>query len=170
MQNIELKARLVDLDRARRIAAELATQRLEPQHQIDTYFHCRSGRLKLRQIDGLTAQLIWYERPDREGPKASDYHLVPVPDAEALKAALAGALGIRTVVEKRREIFLWHNVRIHLDEVAGLGAFLEFEAVLSAEIDEAAGHTQVDELIGRFGIPSADLLSGSYGEMASGVV
>jgi predicted adenylyl cyclase CyaB len=170
MQNIELKARLADLDRARRIAAELATQRLEPQHQIDTYFHCRSGRLKLRQIDGLAAQLIWYERPDREGPKASEYHLVPVSDAEALKAALAGALGIRTVVEKRREISLWHNVRIHLDEVVGLGAFLEFEAVLSAEVDEAAGRAQVEELIGRFGISSAEVLSGSYGEMASGVV
>jgi predicted adenylyl cyclase CyaB len=167
VQNIELKARLTDLDRARRIAAKLATKRLEPQHQIDTYFHCRSGRLKLRQIDGLTTQLIWYERPDREGPKASDYRLVPVANPETLKAALSGALGVRTVVEKRREIFLWHNVRIHLDEVTGLGAFLEFEAVLGPEVEAAAGHAQVEDLIGRFGIAPSDLLSGSYGEMAS---
>lgn len=170
MQNIELKARLTDVDRARRIATELATKRLEPQHQVDTYFHCRSGRLKLRQIDGLTAQLIWYERPDREGAKASDYRLVPVANPETLKAALAGALGIRSVVEKRREIFLWHNVRIHLDEVTGLGTFLEFEAVLGPAVAAAAGHAQVEELIGRFGIAHPDLVRGSYGEMAPWVV
>jgi len=170
MRNIELKARLTDLDRARRIATGLAAQRLEPQHQIDTYFHCRSGRLKLREIDGLTGQLIWYKRPDREGLKASDYHLVAISDAEGLKVALAGALGIRSVVEKRREIFLWRSVRIHLDEVIGLGAFLEFEAVLGPKVDETVGHAQVEELIGRFGIRPVDLISGSYGDMASGAI
>lgn len=165
MQNIEVKARLKDLERARRVAAELATRRLEPEHQIDTYFHCRQGRLKLRQIDGLRAELIWYDRPDRPGPKGSLYHLVPVANPETLKAALAAALGVRTVVEKRREIFLWHKVRIHLDEVAGLGGFVEFEAVLGPDVDESAGRSQVEELMSRFGIETADLLCGSYGEL-----
>jgi adenylate cyclase class IV len=32
-------------------------------------------------------------------------------------------------VSKRREIYLWHNVRIHPDAVTGLGSFVEFEAV-----------------------------------------
>jgi hypothetical protein len=45
MRNIELKARLVDLDTARKVAAVIATKRLGPQHQIDTYFHCPHGRL-----------------------------------------------------------------------------------------------------------------------------
>ena len=102
------------------------------QHQIDTYFHCRHGRLKLRQIDGLRAELVWYARPDEEGPKPSDYQLVPLQNPETLKAALAAALGVRAVVEKRREIFLYHSVRIHLDDVVGLGHFIEFEAVLGA--------------------------------------
>ena len=165
MENIELKARLRDLDRARRVAAGPATQRLPTEHQIDTYFHCRQGRLKLRQIDGRPAQLISYERPDLLGPKASLYQLVPVADPEPLKAALTAALGVRTVVDKRREIFLWHNVRIHLDEVAGLGGFLEFEAVLGPGVDSTAGHAQVAELLGRFGIEAGDLLAGSYGDL-----
>jgi len=165
VQNVELKARLKDLAAARRVAAELATKRLGTEHQIDTYFHCRAGRLKLRQINGLHAHLIWYDRADEHGPKASNYRLVPVSNPETLKGALAAALGIRTVVDKRREIYLWHNVRIHLDEVVGLGTFLEFEAVLGPEKDEAAGRAQVDSLIARFGLQPADLLSGSYGEM-----
>ena len=165
MKNIELKARLANLDAAGTTARSLATKRLATQHQIDTYFHCHTGRLKLREIDGLTAELIWYVRPDAQGPKTSDYSLVPVSNPQTLKAALTGALGIRGVVDKQREILLYHNVRIHLDDVAGLGQFLEFEAVLGPEDDDAESRTRLDWLIEQFGIGPGDLLSGSYGEM-----
>lgn len=165
MRNIELKARLADLEAARRVAVEVATERAGVQHQVDTYFHVAHGRLKLREIAGAGAQLVWYERPDEEGPKESDYRLVSVPDAEGIKAALTGALGVRVVVSKRREIFLARNVRIHLDEVDGLGTFLEFEAVLGPDVDDAAGRQQVDDLMRRFGIRADDLLPGSYADL-----
>lgn len=135
------------------------------QHQIDTYFHCLHGRLKLRQIDGLRGELICYARADEQGPKSSDYQLAPIAHPETLKAALTAALGVRAVVEKRREIFLHHNVRIHLDEVVNLGCFLEFEAVLGPKSDETAGRALIEDLTRRFAISPADLLSGSYGEM-----
>jgi adenylate cyclase class 2 len=167
LQNIELKARLLDLDAARQIAQDLATRQVGVQHQIDTYFHCRNGRLKLRQIDGLSAQLVWYARPDEPGPKASDYALVPVSNPETLKAALAAGLGVRCVVDNRREIFLWRNVRIHLDQVTGLGCFLEFEAVLGQGVDEAAGRRQLDELAADFAPVMGEGISRSYGDMVS---
>src|SRR5271157_3757671 len=93
MRNIELKAFLHDLPAARRVAETLATQRLGIQEQIDTYFRCANGRLKLRQISGQTAQLVWYVRPSDPRPKASDYHLVPAPHPETLIAALRAAMG-----------------------------------------------------------------------------
>lgn len=164
-RNIELKARLDDLPRARGIVARLADGPASVERQTDTYFHCRAGRLKLREIDGRTAILIAYARVDEDGPKASDYQLIPVDDPDALRQALASALGIRAIVQKRREIFLWDNVRIHLDNVATLGTFIEFEAVLDAAHTDRDGHAQLDRLIAELGIPSADLLSGSYGEM-----
>jgi len=165
MRNIELKARLADLDAAREIAESLATDRLGVQHQIDTYFDCRNGRLKLRQIDNLRSELIWYARADQQDPNPSDYQVVPVSNPETLKIALAAALGVRVVVDKRREIYLVDNVRIHLDEVAGLGMFLEFEAVLGPGADDAAGHAQLARLQDEFGIAPADLLPGSYSDM-----
>jgi adenylate cyclase, class 2 len=165
MRNIELKARLADYAAARKVAETVATRRLGTQHQIDTYFHCRHGRLKLRQIDRLRAELVWYARADEHGPKASDYQLVPLQHLETLKAALTAALGVRAVVEKRREIFLYHSVRIHLDEVVGLGHFIEFEAVLGGEVDEPAGRELLDCLVRQFAISRADLLAQSYGEM-----
>ena len=165
MRNIELKARLTDVVAARKLARAIATRQLEMQHQVDTYFHCRRGRLKIRQIDGLSAHLVWYARPDEPGPKASDYVLVPISNPETLKAALTAALGLRCVVEKQREIFLCGNVRIHLDEVTGLGSFLEFEAVLGPDVDEAAGRSQLDDLAEKFSVDRLDLLAGSYGDM-----
>ena len=164
-RNIEFKARLTSLAAAREIAASIATSGPEQQHQIDTYFVCAQGRLKLREIAGQTAQLVSYARPDGAHPRASDYRLVPVADPAALKAALADALGVCVVVEKRREIFLHHNVRIHLDEVLGLGDFLEFEAVLDGDHDDATGQSQVEHLAARFGIAASDVVACSYSDL-----
>jgi adenylate cyclase len=164
-RNIELKARLDSLDAARATAARLATSQPGFETQIDTYFVCRHGRLKLREINGSRAQLVWYARSDRPDAKASDYRLVSVADPEPLKQALAAAWGTLIVVEKRREIYLYRNVRIHLDEVSGLGEFIEFEAVLGGGVDEAAGRAQVAWLQDEFRIAPADLLDGSYSDL-----
>jgi adenylate cyclase, class 2 len=165
LRNVELKARIQAWDRVRSLAAQLATERLPDQHQIDTYFVCLHGRLKLREIDSQRAELIWYERPDQVEPKACCYCRIPVDDPAAMKHALQAALGIRVVVEKHREIYLFHNVRIHLDQVTGLGTFLEFEAVLGPEATEDEGRRQVEQLQARFGIAPADLLTGSYADL-----
>jgi len=165
-RNVELKARLRSLDSARDVAQRVATETLGAAiHQIDTYFHCRHGRLKLREIDSEQCELIWYDRANRPDAKTSNYRIVQVADASQLKRALAAALGTRTVVRKRREVFLYENVRIHLDEVEGLGTFIEFEAVLDETNDEQRGHEQLAYLSGQFAILPADLLTDSYGEM-----
>jgi predicted adenylyl cyclase CyaB len=163
--NIELKARLRSLQEARAVAAAMADQRLPDQHQVDTYFVCSSGRLKLREIRGERAELIAYHRPDDSNPKASRYFLLPVADSEETKAALSLTLGVKSCVEKHREIYLYRNVRIHLDQVRGLGTFLEFEAVLDDDHREVESRQTVEELRGRFAIREEDLLENSYGEM-----
>jgi adenylate cyclase, class 2 len=166
-RNVELKARLGSLDQARSIAAQVATERLEDQHQVDTYFDCRQGRLKLREINGRRSELIWYDRPDQAEPKPCRYYRIPLPDPALVKQALEAALGIRAIVEKHREIYLAQNVRIHLDRVAGLGTFLEFEAVLDPETSVEQGRQQVEHLRQTFGIPPSDLLTGSYADEAT---
>jgi predicted adenylyl cyclase CyaB len=165
MRNIEIKARLRDISAARRVAESVATERIGIQEQIDTYFTCANGRLKLRQISGQEAQLIWYLRPLDLQPKASDYSIVAVPQPELLRGILQAAMGIAKVVRKRREIFSCRNVRIHLDDVDGLGQFLEFEAVLSAETDDSTGRRQLEQLMAEFGVRPEDLLAGSYADM-----
>jgi len=164
-RNVELKARLAALEPVRKIAQRLATERLPDQHQVDTYFVCPNGRLKLREIDDRQAQLVWYDRPDRRDAKSCSYHLVPVADPAALKEALTRALGVRIVVEKHRAIDLCHNVRIHLDRVVELGVFLEFEAVLGPEHDEADGQAKIAGLRAQMHLAEGDLLEGSYADL-----
>lgn len=163
-RNIELKARLHDIAAARLQARAIATSSEPAQHQVDTYFRATQGRLKLREINRATAQLVWYRRSNDPQSRSSDYLLVPVVDPALLKQALAGALGIVGVVEKHREIFLYENVRIHLDQVLGRGTFLEFEAVLGAAQTDQAGHEKLALLRRHFAVGDADLIAGSYGD------
>lgn len=145
-RNLERKFRCPDLADVRAALPALATRYEGIQLQTDTYFHAHAGRLKLREIGGAPPVLIWYDRTDATTAKLCNYLLIPVADAVLLRAGLTAALGVRGVVRKRREIHHLRNVRIHLDEVEGLGTFVEFEAVLSAQDDEAAAHSDLEML------------------------
>jgi predicted adenylyl cyclase CyaB len=164
-RNVELKARLASLDAARQTADNICTKRLPDQVQVDTYFHCRQGRLKLREIDGQQAELVWYERPNQHQARTSRYQLVTVSQPAELKAALAAALGVRCEVTKRRAIYLHHNVRIHIDEVSGLGTFLEFEAMLIDGVDQPRAQEQVRSLSTEFQLQPSQLIDSSYADL-----
>ncbi len=164
-RNVELKARLASLDTAREVARRVATSRLGIQHQTDTYFHCPHGRLKLREMADDGVQLIWYARSDQAEARHSEYYLLDVADGNLAKNLLTAALGVRRTVIKRREIFLYRNVRIHLDDVVDLGSFLEFEAVMAPRQDLAEGHAQLAWLCEQFGITASCILPSSYGDM-----
>ena len=167
-RNLELKLRLPDLATVRRACAAVAKP-AGAMEQVDTYFHVPHGRLKLREQLGAAAApeatLIAYHRPDKADVRASEYHLVPVPDAAALKAALSAALGVRGVVRKRRELLRYHNVRIHLDEVGGLGTFLEFEAIISQQADEELSSRRLSELCRLLGLDRSRGIAGSYADL-----
>ncbi len=164
-RNLELKARCPDLATAEQAVCRLGAHPAGVQVQTDTYFRVANGRLKLREVEGRTAELIWYERPDQDAARLSAYRLVPVSDPAGLCAALTAALGLRGTVRKRRTIYLWQNVRIHLDEVAGLGTFVEFEAVLTAGDDEATAPARLRQLGEALGIRPADHLAVSYADL-----
>jgi adenylate cyclase class IV len=168
LKNLELKARCPDLDAARTAAIQLGARPAGVLIQTDTYFAARSGRLKLRQIEGAAAELIAYERADDPGVRMSRYFRIPIEDAKSWNAALAGALGITGIVRKRRELLLWHNVRVHLDQVEKLGNFVEFEAVLGPDHpaeDERASLRRLDELTAALRIRYEDRVATSYGEL-----
>ncbi len=170
-QNLEIKARLVDRAKAREQALEVGARCQATEVQRDTFFHAREGRLKLRVIDatgGVTsAWLIAYQRGDHSEARVSSYSLVEVTDPQGLREALGRALGIRGEVRKTREILLWKNVRIHLDQVAGLGDYLEYEAVLSDAMGEdlAASRESLHVLSTAMGIDDSVRVAVAYADL-----
>jgi adenylate cyclase class 2 len=163
--NIEIKSKYPNAEKAKSIARELGAQYAGVDRQVDTYFKTKSGRLKLRESSLSGAQLVPYIRPDELGPKKSEYLVIPVENAELCKNLFSQILGTEVVVEKSREIFLVGNVRVHIDEVQGLGSFFEFEAVYSDSKDEAQERNKVEKLIKHFEIAEDDLLTLSYREL-----
>lgn len=111
------------------------------------------------------AELISYRRADRDGPKVSNYRIVPVVDPEATARALEDALGVRAVVEKARRLILWRAVRIHLDAVVGLGAFIELEAVSDAPGGLVAEEAKIAQLRGALAITDDLLVARGYADL-----
>lgn len=167
MPNIEIKARYRDHETARRVARELGATSLGRIHQIDTYFETRVGKLKLRESDVNGSELIPYIKVDQAETKRSDYARLPAQDPALVKRLLGELLGARLAVDKIREVFLVDNVRVHLDDVEGLGSFLEFEAVFDDDTPDAEERerAKLRELMSRFGVEPGDLLEGSYPDL-----
>jgi predicted adenylyl cyclase CyaB len=161
-RNIEIKARLSDLPRLRARVASLAPAPPEVLEQTDTFFVVPRGRLKLRQFADGAGELIFYERPDHAGPKESSYVRYACHEPAALAAILGRALGVRGIVEKRREVFMIGRTRTHLDEVRGLGSFLELEVVLDDGEAGAEGEHVARELLAAFEIPESALVAHAY--------
>ncbi len=160
--NIEIKARARDFNEIRARAAALADRPVQVISQEDTFFSVPQGRLKLRVRKPDPAQLIYYERPDQDGPKRSDYQIFETEDAEHLRLTLARALGIRGVVRKTRYLYLVGQTRVHVDDVEGLGQFMELEVVLHPGQPDAEGQAIAHDLMLQLGVEPSDLLEGAY--------
>lgn len=161
-RNIEIKARVADLDAVEARARAIATRGPEDLVQDDTFFRCERGRLKLRELAPGVGQLIHYHRADASGPKMSDYVIAPTPDPAALREALARANGLLGRVVKRRRLYLVGRTRVHLDRVEGLGDFVELEVVLGDSESVEQGDAVARELMEKLGIEPSQLLSGAY--------
>lgn len=170
-RNVEIKARVSARTLAvlRERAAALAQGPPETLQQRDTFFRVPSGRLKLRETDAGTAELIFYERPDRPGPKRSSYVCSPCPEPQSLLEALRAALGVRGVVEKRREVFLVGQARVHIDDVRGLGTYLELEVVLRKDQTEAEGRAVATGILEALDVDTRQLVPVAYIDLLDGL-
>ena len=148
--NLEFKAQCQSLKSLYPRLADLNATHCETVQQIDTYFHVTGEkdsstseacepRLKLREIDEATeAWLIYYERPNRDESRYSQYQLCEIADPKSLKTLLTAALGVKTIVKKQRELWMFNNTRIHLDTVVDLGQFIELETVFQGQTEAEA--------------------------------
>jgi len=165
MLNVEIKARCSQPSRMRDYLEKHKTEFRGVDEQTDTYFNTPRGRLKLRE-GRIENNLIYYERSNQAGPKDSHFQLVKIPDAAGLKLVLTQSMGVKVVVKKKREIYFIDNVKFHLDEVPGLGSFVEIEASnMHIDLTQSELKAQCDLYMRELGIEQADLIEVSYSDM-----
>ena len=163
--NIEIKARCKEPGVIRKYLKNKQAEFKGVDNQVDTYFNIANGRLKLRE-GNIENGLIYYERNDDLGAKESNFQLVSIPDAKALKDILSKSLGIKIIIEKKREIYFIDNVKFHIDEIAGLGSFVEIEASdLYRNISKAELQSQCNFYLSELRIKNEDFIPVSYSDM-----
>lgn len=163
--NIEIKAKCDDPQKIRQYLINQKAEFRGVDEQTDTYFQVAHGRLKLRE-GNIENNLIFYERDNKAGPKNSNFNLVKIDDAKGLKEILTKASGVKVVVKKKREIYYISNVKFHIDEVPGLGSFMEIEAGnILADLSTEQLKEQCDFYVAQFGIKPDDMIAVSYSDL-----
>jgi adenylate cyclase class 2 len=160
MLEIEVKAPCDDLGKIERTLGDLGARFIKEVVQSDVYlshpsrdFGATDEALRLRREgDRYT---LYYKGPklDRE-TKTREELASPVPEPESLKLILK-RLGFGTVaeVEKRRRIYMLRDVEVSLDQVKGLGGFVELE-VQDREIEE--GKAMIRALMKELGLEKTE--------------
>jgi len=161
LNNVEIKARITDYDKVKRLIENVCNNPIETTEQIDTFFNCTSGRLKLREAETNSA-LIYYDRKDSQEPTFSDIAISFIENPDTLKTVLANSNGIRGIVKKERILYKYEQTRIHLDDVEGLGKFIELEVVLDNNQSMQDGEKIAFALMDKFNIQKSDLIDVAY--------
>jgi predicted adenylyl cyclase CyaB len=161
-RNVEIKARIESGDTWSAKIAALAGAGPIDIAQDDTFFRCDTARLKLRAFSGGTGELIYYRRANEYGPKESFYLRSPTPSPDSLRECLTLAYGQVGRVRKHRKLFLLGRTRVHLDEVEGLGQFLELEVVLAEGEPAEVGVREARELMEKLDIKPPQLIDEAY--------
>jgi predicted adenylyl cyclase CyaB len=167
-RNVEIKAYIANLEAVASRAAAIADQGPIELDQDDTFFPCATGRLKLRAFSSDSGELIFYRRPDQQGPKQSFYLLSPTSSPDTLRQALSLAYGQAGRVRKHRTLFLVGRTRVHLDDVQDLGHFLELEVVLNDNEPAEHGVREAHELMTMLGVEPSQLVEGAYVDLLAG--
>jgi len=165
-RNVEVKVAVRSLRAVRAAVQAIGGEDGGDLRQVDTYFWTGSRiRLKLREQDPGGAELIAYLRADSPGSRISDYRRWPVPDATGLRRVLGLALGVRARIAKRRRLYAIGRTRIHLDDVRGLGRFVELEVVLGPGQSAANGRREAERVLRGLGLGEHRRIPGSYADL-----
>ena len=161
-RNIEIKAVLRNRDAVVAAAAKKSDAEPETIFQHDFFFRCSKGRLKLRIFEAGRGELILYERENVAEARCSHYQIAHTSDPEVLLDILTHALGRTGEVKKTRVLYRIGQTRVHIDQVEGLGDFLELEVVLRPDQTEAEGQKIAANLLREFGIEKDHLVPNAY--------
>ncbi|AEK72231.1 adenylate cyclase [Thermococcus sp. 4557] len=161
---IEVKFR-IDFNQARAAIESLGADFVREELQEDLYFSLPPHELlRVRRISNLGRSFLTYKRIADPGRNEEfDEIEVEVSDFDRTVEILK-RLGFREDIwiRKRRLVYRLDGVTFELNEVEGLGAFLDIE-VISDNVEEAK--RRIWEIAGRLGLTEDDVEPRLYQEL-----
>lgn len=166
MTNLEIKVVAPNLEEIKDKAIKINAENRTTLHQLDTYFLVDKKRLKLRE-EKHTSYLVYYIRSNKEGSKLSTYHIITIPKnlVSFVKKLLSFIFGIKVVIYKKRELFIYKNTRIHFDDVKNLGTYVELETVFNNNQKEEVLVTEHNFVINSLGLNTLEKIPNSYSDL-----
>ncbi len=165
-KNLEIKTGIKNPEKIRKIALNYVSSFKNNdnfiERQKDIYYIIGNPRLKLRIINNKTGNLIYYSRNESSDLRISDYIISSSSDPLRLDEIIRKFFKPVVIVEKIRRVFLADNVRIHLDNVKGLGNYLEFEIIFNSIIK---AEKKLKSLILLFGLNENKFIKNSYSDL-----
>ncbi|MFB6081985.1 MAG: class IV adenylate cyclase [Halanaeroarchaeum sp.] len=173
MYEVEVKVR-ADHDRVRAALAASDASLLGTVRQVDTYYDAphrdfaatdEALRIRREVTEGVeTTTVVTYKGPLVEAESKTREEIeTPIDSVEEVDAILS-ALGfeVASTVEKERERWSLEDYHVTLDDVAGLGEFVEVEATAEAEADIVSVREGALDLLRSLGLDPDAQIGTSY--------
>ena len=166
MINLEIKVAAQNLKEVKDKAIKIDAKNIATLSQIDTYFLVGKKRLKLRE-EKDTNYLVCYVRINKKDSKLSTYHIITVPKklVPFVKKLLLFIFGVKVIVNKKRELFIYKNTRIHFDDVKNLGTYVELETVFNNDQKDDELTAEHDFVITSLGLDKLEKIPNSYSDL-----
>ncbi len=164
---LKIKAVLHNRAAAETVAVRLSDARPETICQEDIFFRCAGARLKLRILGSEHGELIRYERPDVAAARCSRYLIARTTDPQIVQQILTKNVRCNGSRQENANSLPYRQTRVHIDEVEGLGSFLELEVVLQPEQSDIEGKAVAERLMSEFGIDKQQLIPEAYIDLLS---
>jgi len=160
--NLELKVKIRSHDEVITLLNSIKCEITNTLTQKDTYYKYPKGLLKLREQNGKF-QLVKYQRNGRSTERWSDYSILHL-SGDNVEKYLEELFEVETIVKKVRNLYIYKNTRIHLDEVKKLGKYLELETVVE-EITQEEAKQQFEDVINLLNLESLTGIRNSYKDL-----
>ena len=133
--------------------------------QTDTYYETEYGKLKHRQ-GNIENVLIHYRRTKLEEAHQTEVLLYLKNPSAATVAAVCEGKRVQGRIKKNRKIFFIDNVKFHLDQIQGLGTFVEIEAIdLEGSVGIEILRQQCDYYKELLQIQDEDIITSAYTDL-----
>lgn len=166
MINLEIKVATQNLEAIKDKAIKIDAKNIATLFQIDTYFLVGKKRLKIRE-EKDTNYLVYYVRNNNEESKLSIYHIINAHKklVPFIKKLLSFIFGIKVIIHKKRDLFMYKNTRIHFDDVENIGTYIELETVFNTSQKEGDLVTEHNFVINSLGLDTFEKIPNSYSDL-----